>query len=545
MMAPKNSAASLRRHCAVATPHALATEAATDAIRRGGNAIDAALTAAFVLTVVYPHNTALGGDLIALVRQPDGAITSVNASGPAGRHVDLADFRARYGDTMPVTGVDTVTVPGAVAGLAKIHNLGASRAWSEHLTAAYELAANGAPVASSLGAAIREQLALVLQDPGLANLLAPGGEPLRTGDQLVQPALARSIQILAEGGPSTLYGGELGRTLIAGLGALGGQLDIEDLTKFSPRLEEPLHRSFGPWDVWTSGPNSQGFLLLEILGALETLGPDCEPLGRDAGVLSELFRLATTDRERYLADPEFMTPHVNDLLDSERLFRFARDAVQHSESLATSRPLGSGRPKGDTVAVVTADSEGRAVCLIQSVFHAFGAAILEPATGFVMHNRGSFFSLSPDSANRLAPGRRPAHTLTPVMVTGGPNLAWVVGTMGGKAQPQILAQVLLRLFAGQTPREAVAAPRWVIGGLEVDHIDEVAYVERPVATPARQSIKARLSVVDLSTHDETTGHSQAVAILDDGTLVAASDPRSDGRGETVEVSEPRHPTPRQ
>jgi len=532
----KVSSASARRHCAVATPHTLATEAAADVVRRGGNAIDAALTAAFVLTVVYPHNTALGGDLIALVRQPDGSITNVNSSGSASRHVDLAQFRSRYGDTMPVTGVDTITIPGAIAGLSAIHDLGASRAWSEHLSAAHDLAVNGAPVAPSLGAAIKEQYPLVLQDPGLAALLAPGGEPLRTGDQLVQPVLARSLRTLAEGGPSTLYGGELGRTLVSGLAALGGQLDIDDLAQFSPRLEEPLGKNIGPWDVWTSGPNSQGFLLLEILGALETLGPDCEPLGRDAGVLSDLFRLATTDRERFLTDPESMKPCVADLLLSDRLRDLARDALQLSELLATDLPLGSGRPKGDTVAVVTADSEGRAVCLIQSVFHAFGAAILEPATGFVMHNRGSFFSLSPESANQLAPGRRPAHTLMPVMVTSGPRLAWVVGTMGGKAQPQILAQVLLRLFAGQTPREAVSAPRWIVGGLEVDQVNELAYVESPVEDSARQSIRARLPVVDLPRHDEATGHAQVVAVLNDGTLVAESDPRSDGRGETVEVS---------
>jgi gamma-glutamyltranspeptidase len=537
MPTPKTSGASARRRCAIATPHTAATVAAADVIRSGGNAIDAALTAAFVLTVVYPHNTALGGDLIALVRQPDGTITTVNSSGPASRNVDLSAFRARYGETMPVTGVDTITIPGAVAGLAAIHELGASRDWSEHLTAAHDLAVNGAPVASGLAAAIKEQLALVLQDPGLAALLAPGGEPLVEGDQLVQPALARSLRTLAEGGPSTLYGGELGCTLVAGLAALGGRLDIEDLARFSPRLEEPLCRSFGQWDVWTSGPNSQGFLLLEILGALEALGPDCEPLGRDAGVLTELFRLATADRERHLGDPEFMKRRVSDLLGNERLMRLARRAVQGTDPAPMNVLLGSGRPKGDTVAVVTTDSDGRAVCLIQSVFHAFGAAILEPATGFVMHNRGSFFSLSPESVNQLGPERRPAHTLVPVMVTRGPDLAWVVGTMGGKAQPQILTQVLLRLFAGQTPAEAVAEPRWVVGGLEVDQVEEIAFVESPVDTSARQGIAARLLVVDLPRHDETTGHAQAVAVLDDGSLVAASDPRSDGEGETVEVSE--------
>jgi len=539
MRAPKTSGASPRLRCAVASPHSLATDAAADVIRNGGNAIDAALTAAFALTVVYPHNTALGGDLIALVRQPDGTITSVNASGPASRHVALDEVRSRHGDTMPVTGVDTVTVPGAVAGLAAIHELGASRGWSQHISAAYELAMQGAPVAPSLAAAIKEQLKLVLQDSGLSALLAPGGEPLRAGDQLVQPALARSLRALAEGGPAALYGGQLGRTLIEGLGALGSQLDIEDLARFVPRLETPLARSYGEWDVWTSGPNSQGFLLLEVLGALETLGPDREPLGRDAGVLSDLFRLAAADRERYLADPAFMEISVADLLASERLSGLALDAAQGVDALSSDATLGSGRPKGDTVAVVTADSEGRAVCLIQSVFHSFGAAILEPETGIVMHNRGSFFSLSPTSVNQLGPSRRPAHTLMPLMVTRGSELAWVVGTMGGKAQPQILSQVLLRLFAGETPREAVAAPRWVVGGLEVDQFDELAYVESPIVALARESIQSRVSVVDLPRHDEITGHAQVVGVHADGGLVAASDPRSDGRGVTAEVSDAR------
>ncbi|HUY42349.1 MAG TPA: gamma-glutamyltransferase [Acidimicrobiales bacterium] len=525
--------ASGRRHGAVATPHALATEAATEAIRDGGNAIDAALAAAFVLTVVYPHNTALGGDLIALIRQPDGTITCVNSSGPASRNVDAADFRRRYGDTMPVTGVDTITVPGAVAGLKALHDFGAAREWSKHLTRAIELASSGAPVAPSLGVAIKEQLALVLGDPGLVALLAPGGDPLLAGEILVQPALARSLRTLAELGPSSLYGGELGRTLVAALAAMGGRLDNEDFAQFTPRLEEPLRRSFGSFAVWTSAPNSQGLLLLEILGALEALGPERDPLGRDAGVLSELFRLASIDRDESLADPDSMKFSSAEMLESARLERLAHDALQRTEIPATPHSLGSSRPKGDTVAVVTADSEGRAVCLIQSVFHSFGAAILEPETGIVMHNRGSFFSLSPDSANQLAPGRRPAHTLMPVMVTRGENLAWVLGTMGGKAQPQILTQVLLRLFAGESPLDAVTMPRWVIGGLEVDQVNELAYIESTVPVSARESIQARLSVVDLPSHDEITGHAQVIAALEDDTFVAASDPRSDGRGETA------------
>lgn len=539
MSVPKSPGAPSRQRCAVASPHTLATSAALEVVRRGGNAIDAALTASFVLTVVYPHNTSLGGDVIALVREPDGTITSVNSSGPAGRHVDPDEVRSRHGATMPVTGVDTITVPGAVAGLGAIHALGASRPWSEHISAALELASNGAPVAPSLGLAIKEQLSLIERDPGLRSLLAPGGEPLRSGDELVQPALAKSLRALAQDGPAALYGGQLGRTLLAGLADLGSSLDIEDLAQFVPLLEKPLGRRHGEHEVWTSGPNSQGFLLLEVIGALESLGSDSEPLGRDAGVLSELFRVAARDRDRYLADPASMEIDVAELLETGRLSRMGRDAFEHAGVPVPDGSIGSSRPKGDTVAVVTADSDGRAVCLIQSVFHTFGAAILEPETGIVMHNRGSFFSLSSTSANQLAPNRRPAHTLMPLMVTRGSKLSWVLGTMGGKAQPQILTQVLLRLFAGETPDEAVAAPRWVVGGLEVDQVDEAAYVESPVSPAARHSIQSRLSVVDLPRHDEITGHAQVIAVLDDGDFVAASDPRSDGRGETIDVPAPR------
>jgi gamma-glutamyltranspeptidase len=517
----------------VASPHALATQAAVDVTRGGGNAVDAALTAAFALAVVYPHNTSIGGDLFALVRDVDGTITSVNASGPASANVDPATLRSRYGDTMPVTGVDTITVPGAVAGLSAIHDLGASQPWAQHLIAAIGLASEGAPVAPGLDAAIEENRQLVLGDPGLSAILAPGGRLLRAGDRLVQPALARSLRVLADEGPEALYHGQLGRDLVAGLAARGAQLDTEDLAGFQPVVEPPLHGRFQGFDVWTSGPNSQGFVLLEILGALEILGVDCEPLGRDAGVLSDLFRAGIADRDEFLADPDFMSVSAAELLTHERLARFADDAARRNSGPAPAPRYPTERPKGDTVAVVTADSDGRAVCLIQSLFHSFGAGVLEPKTGIALHNRGSCFSLLASSNGVVAPGRRPPHTLMPAMVTNGDRLAWVLGTMGGRAQPQILTQVLLRLVNGESPDEAVAAPRWVVGGLGVDQINEVAYVESTVTVDARQSIEDRLEVIDLSAHDEETGHAQVVAVTAAGDLAAASDPRSDGQGAVV------------
>jgi gamma-glutamyltranspeptidase/glutathione hydrolase len=518
---------------AVATPHAAATDAGVDAFRHGGNAIDAALSAAFALTVAYPHNTSIGGDLIALIRDPDGTISCVNSSGPAARNVDVAALRAEYGETMPLSGVHTVTVPGAVAGLGALHEMGATRGWADHLDAAYELADSGVPVAPGVAAAIEEERALILADPGLASVLAPDGRLLQAGDRLSQPALARSLRTLAADGPAAMYGGTLGAHVLAGLAERGGHLEAADLVDFRPRVEKPLHAVVQGHDVWTSGPNSQGFVLLQILGAIESLGHDCEPLGRDAGMMSNLFRAGTADRVTHLADPATMTTTVTELLAPERLNALAQWAAGDGGRDAASSESPSRRPKGDTIAVVTADSDGRAVSLIQSLYYGFGAGILDPTTGIVLHNRGNLFSLAADSPNCIAPGRRPAHTLMPVMVTVGSTLRWVVGTMGGKAQAQIIAQVLLRLFGGATPVEALAAPRWVVEVPDGGPAAEVAFVESPVESEAQQSIAARLPVTPLGVHDETTGHTQVIAIEADGALLSGSDPRSDGRADSV------------
>ena len=522
--------------CAVASPHVLATEAATASIRRGGNAIDAALSAALALTVVYPHNTSLGGDLIALVRDVDGSIVCINSSGPASRHADVDTYRARYAERMPVSGIDTVTVPGAVAGLGALYDLGASLPWRDHFVDPLRYATLGVPVAPSVAMALDESRHLVAQDPGMSSLFLKNGEPLRADDVLRQPALAASLLALAENGPRSLYEGELSEALIRGLSKLGSQLDKDDFSSFRPSVEKPLHGTYRGWDVWTSGPNTQGFALLEILGALDTLGDQCQPLSHDAGLLTELFRVSTTDRERALADPIFVGDTVSELLTPSYLLDLAAKATRDVEGAKSRGSVLGNHPRGDTVAVVTADEDGRAVCLIQSLFHSFGSVILEPTTGIILHNRGSFFSLSPTSLNVLAGGKRPAHTLMPVMVTKGGDLSWVIGTMGGKAQPQILAQVLLRIFAGESPSDAVSAPRWIVGGLEVDKVDEIAFVESSITEQVRRAVNRSIPIEGIPFRDERTGHTQLVAVQSDGELIAVSDPRSDGEGHVEEAS---------
>jgi gamma-glutamyltranspeptidase len=509
-----------------ATPHADATDAAERAFAAGGNAIDAALAAAAVLTVTYPHNCALGGDLFALVQLPDGRILSVNASGPAGSRADAEALRAA-GDAMPVTGPATVTVPGLVAGWETLHGLGARLPWADALAVASGLARDGAAVAPNLAEAIAETREGIEADPGMAAVFHPGGTPLRAGDVLRQPALAATLERLAAEGARDFYDGDVAAALLAGLDARGGALTAADLAAFAPVVEEPLAGRHGDVEVLTSPPNSSGVLLLQALAALDAAGV-ADPLGADAAALAEILRAGGEDRDRLLGDPRAVAVDAADWLGDERIEALAaRARAANAGHTAPGRPQRDPRPVGDTVAVVTADAGGTAVSLIQSLFHGFGAQLLEPATGVLLHNRGAFFSLHPGHPNELAPGRRPAHTLMPVMVRAGGRLVGVLGTMGGRVHAQIHAQVLLRLLAGAAPQAAVDAPRWIVGGMELGEPDDTIRIEDGCGAAARDALaRAGLRVVPVPRDSDWLGHAQAIWL--EPELAAGSDRRADG-----------------
>jgi gamma-glutamyltranspeptidase/glutathione hydrolase len=508
---------------AIATPHVEASRTGAEVLASGGNAIDAALAASAVLTVAYPHNCALGGDLFALVRRPDGGVLSVNASGPAGAGVDAHALRAAVGATMPVTGPHTVTVPGMVAGWGALHGLGASRAWSRHLERATELAAEGVAIADGLAEAISRSPG-VRTDRGMAGVFTRSGTPLRAGELLRQPALAHTLGGLAAEGPRAFYDGGLADTLAAGLARAGCALTAADLRAYAPVVEPPLRRSFAGVEILTSAPNSSGILLLQALAALEALAP-ADPLGADAGQLASILRSGSAQRERMLADPAFVAFDREAWLGEQRIEELVTAARRGlTDPAATVR---GARPDGDTVAVVAVDAGGGAVSLIQSLCHSFGAQILEPVTGVLLQNRGASFSLDRTHPNALGPRRRPAHTLMPVMARRGERLLGVLGTMGGKVQAQIHVQVLLRLLGGATAQDAVDAPRWVVGALEAGEADGTVRVEQGVDPDARRALEVPgFTAVSLRRGSDDVGHAQAV--WTEPELGAGSDVRADG-----------------
>jgi gamma-glutamyltranspeptidase/glutathione hydrolase len=300
-------------------------------------------------------------------------------------------------------------------------------------------------------------------------------------------------------------------------------MTIEDLRAHEVELDSPVTGRFRDLDVSVPPPNSQGFVLLQILAGIEHLGIDPDPLVPDAAMLAHLFRVTGSDRDRHNADPRHARVPVGTLVDEGHVAALC-DAARDL-SMGEAAP---GRT-GDTAAVVAADGSGLAVSVVQSLYDGFGSGVLEPETGVVLHNRGSRFVLDPSHPNAIAGGKRPAHTLMPVVVHRAGRLAAVSGTMGGAAHPQINAITLIRSLAlGLGAAEAIAAPRWLVGGLSGE-VPAAVVAESRVPAALRGALRAAGYAVEIQDpFSASVGHANLIRIEADGTLDAGADPRADG-----------------
>jgi gamma-glutamyltranspeptidase len=485
----------------VAAPHPAAVDAAGAVWLAGGNAIDMALAAATALVVAYPHQCALGGDLVALARAPGGRVDAIVSIGAAPARIPVEQLRAG-GPRMPTGGPHTVTVPGVLAGWETLAALGARHDLRDHLLAAAGLAADGVPVAPGLAAAIARWRAALAGDGGMRALLLPDGEPLAAGAALVQPRLAETLRAIAAGGSATFYGGEVGRRLAAGLRGAGATLDASDLAAHAAETRSPLTGEALGATWHAAPPPTQGATLLGLLTMLGERGPS----------LASVRSLAAA-RAALLGDPR------RGRIDVEGL----------RTGVPATAAAGGARAAGDTIAVATADRDGNAVALIQSVYQTFGAGILEPDTGIVLQSRGSAFSLVRGHPGELAPGARPPHTLCPVIADTGRGTVVAAGCQGGSAQPQVLAQVAHALIDERADLDAaIAAPRWVVGARDVDRERETVLAEPGAHPPRDEAAAAGIPIERLAAPSDLAGHVQA-ARLEGATLAAGSDPRADGR----------------
>ena len=506
---------------AIAAPHHLAVDAASDVVAAGGGAVDAALAAAMALTVTYPHQCSIGGDLIAVVRRPDGSMTSVNASGRFGT------ARRPAAGQVPASGPFSITVPGLVSGWDALHELGGALPVARLLEPAILMAAEGVPVTGRLAAAISAVDLDTDGDPGLRGFLTDAeGRRLSTGVILRQKALARSLTTLAEDGLRSFYKGRLGDEASVALQSLGASVTRDDLRRHTPALGRVLTAEAAGCRLSTAPPSSQGYLFLSTMLAADRLAKHGVEV--DDRVLLELFVLTTARREAELADPDHMSVTGIELINSAQIEGDVAAVMARLDSAGVPRSISPAVPRGgDTVAVTAVGADGTAVSLVQSLFHYFGSRLHDPATGITFHNRAAGFS-SGSGPNSLAPGKRPAHTLMPLIVERSDGSVAAHATMGGRQQPQIHAQVLRHRLAGATATEAVSAPRFVLAPLDQDGAYSVHAEPGLGDTVLADLLGAGLPLRQGTVLDEQVGHAMVCALHPDGTLDAGADPRSDG-----------------
>ena len=449
---------------AVVSDHHLATIAGAEVLRRGGNAVDAAITMAGVLAVVRPHMNGVGGDAFLLIREAKtGTVHALNGSGASGSRATPAVFAST--GSIPTYGLRSVSVPGAVRAWADALERFGTISFAAALEPAIQYAEQGFPVSTRLAMDFSEELKRLSADSGLARTYLIRGQPPAPGTLLKQPELARTLRALAAGGPDALYRGELGRRLGRLMEMEGGLITADDLARHRSLWQEPISTTYHGMMVLAFPPNTQGLTLLQQLNLGELL--DLAPVGHNsAGYIHSLVaakQLAFEDRDRYVADPELADVPVERLI-SKSYARELAPRLRAQQQPPDSARVGKSRRDGagDTVFLCVVDEHGNAVSMIQSLFHSFGSGRMVPGTGIILHNRGSLYSLDPAHPNVVAPHKRPYHTLTPHMVLGaGRELRMVVGTPGGDGQTQTIVQVLNNvLLFGKTPQQAVEAPRW-------------------------------------------------------------------------------------
>jgi gamma-glutamyltranspeptidase / glutathione hydrolase len=499
----------------------LASEAGISVLRRGGNAVDAAVAASAVLAVTTQHMCGMGGDLFALVHHRDGAPPAcLDASGRAGAGASAAQLREEGHATMPTDeDVRAVTVPGCVDGWVELNERFGRLSMGDVLAPATELAGEGFP-ASPL---------LAFMTPLIAHV--DGAQDytrreVRTGTVVKRPGVARTLQAIASGGREGFYEGEFGE----GLRQLGGGLFSEDdLRRSQADWVDPLGVDVWGHRVWTTPPASQGYLTLAGAVIAEMAGLACGvgPRPDEAlwvHLLVEAARFAGHDRPDVLHDGADGVA----LVRRERLAPRA-DRLDPDRRTAPAAPAGPG----GTIHLGAADGEGTAVSLIQSNARGWGVHLTVPEVGIFLHNRGQGFSLDQGHPAEYAPGRRPPHTLAPALVQRDDgSLRSVLGTMGGDTQPQVVLQLLARmLVADQGPAACVGAARWRLGsgGFETwsaggpDHVG----VEENVPQVWVDGLRARGHEVRQDpAWNAGYGHAHVIERAADGVLGGAHDPRA-------------------
>ncbi len=513
----------LAKNGMIATSQPLASAAGLRVLMEGGNAVDAAITAAAVLNVVEPMMCGIGGDLFALYYEAEtGTLHGLNATGRAGSRSDAAKLRADGLTRMPGSGPLAVTVPGALDGWEELVTRFGTRPLGELLQPAIRHAEDGFPVSEVISVQWKQAEGKLAGHPATAAAyLVDGKRAPEHGEVFRSPDFAKTLRKIAEQGTDVFYWGEIAEAIHDFMEAEGGFVTRDDLAAHDSTWVDPISATYRGVEIFQVPPNSQGFVALEMLNILEGYG-DLTELGHNSAAylhrLIEAKKLAFADRDAYLGDPEHMRVPVETLISKK--YAAARRAAIKPEQAAREVPPGM-TDDGDTIYLTVVDKDRNAISLIYSIFGSFGSGLVVPGTGIALQNRGTGFSLEEGHPNELEPGKRALHTNMPGMAfrDGRPWLAY--GVMGGDMQPQGHTQVLLNMIdfgmhvqkAGEMPRfRHSASGVGIESGVDPDDLAALSRMGHNVVT--------RFGAY---------GGYQAIMIdWENGVLLGGSDPRKDG-----------------
>ncbi|WP_251551439.1 gamma-glutamyltransferase family protein [Neobacillus muris] len=508
----------------VTTSQPLAAQAGIEIMKKGGNAIDAAIATAAVLTVVEPTSNGIGSDAFALV-WTKGELFGLNSSGRSPKNISIEGVKERGHNKMPTYGWIPVTVPGAPGAWAELSRRFGKLPLTEVLKPAIEYAEQGYPVSPTVGKLWKrafENYKKVLIGEEFANwfqTFAPGGKPPEIGEVWRSPDHAKTLRAISETNAEAFYHGDLADKIAASSKQFNGFLTKDDLANFKPEWVQPIKVNYRGYDVWEIPPNGQGIVALLALNLLKgydfSMGDDINRCHKQI----EAMKLAFADGKKYVTEPSKMTVKVDELLSEQ----YAAERRQLIGKTARTPEPGTP-PNGGTVYLAAADNEGNMVSFIQSNYMGFGSGIVVPETGISLQNRGHDFSLNPDHDNRLEGGKRTYHTIIPGFLTKENEAVGPFGVMGGYMQPQGHVQVMMNTIDFHlNPQAALDAPRWKwVSGKKVE-------VEPGFPNQIAQALERRGHEIEVAL--DSTGFGRGQIIWRDpktGVLQGGTEPRADG-----------------
>lgn len=457
----------IAQHGMVAASHPLAAQIGIDILKKGGNAIDAAIAINAALGLMEPTGSGIGGDLFAIVwDNKTKKIYGLNASGRSPKALNLKVFKEKGLETIPYDGPLSWSVPGCVDGWFELHKKFGTLPMKTILAPAIQYARDGFPMTELIGYYWASSVRRFKDYENFQKLYAPGGVAPQKGDIFKNPQLADTLSLIARKGRDVYYKGEIAEKIVAYSKRVGGYFSLEDFQNHHSEWVEPLSANYRGYDVWELPPNGQGIAVLQMLNMLESF--DIGRMGHNSPeylhTLIEMKKIVYEDRAKFYSDPAFNDLPITGLISKE----YANERLKLFDPKRANRKIPAGDPKlehGDTVYLTVVDKDHNAVSLIQSNYAGFGSGNVPDGLGFCIQDRGSLFSLEDGHLNQFEPGKRPFHTIIPAMVTKDGKPVFTFGVMGGSMQPQGHVQVLLNIIDfNMGIQEAGDAPRFRHGG---------------------------------------------------------------------------------